>query len=152
MRFRMPFWITAALACLLASGCGPRLPETSPVSGRITVGGQLVTAGRIVFLPDNGRPAIGAIENDGTYRLTTCQRNDGAVLGRHCVTIEAFEAPPADKPARFEDELAGKTVQGNTVGKLIHRWIVPEKYAQRSSSPLTADVKPGVNAIDFNLP
>jgi hypothetical protein len=31
-------------------------------------------------------------------------------------------------------------------------WLVPEKYSQQSTSPLTADVSGGTKPIDFALP
>jgi hypothetical protein len=140
------------VGCLLAFGCGPKLPQTSPVSGKVTVAGQPVTTGRIMFQPENGRPAIGAIEPDGTYRLTTFQRDDGAVSGKHRVTIEAFEGPTVKNPTTFAEEVGGKGSLTPASGKFARRWIVPETYAQRDSSPLTAEVKPGTNTIDFKLP
>lgn len=148
---RVRYGLAAFVGCLLVSGCGQKMPVTSPVSGKVSVAGQPVTTGRIMFQPDNGRPAIGTIEKDGSYRLTTFQRNDGAVLGIHRVTIEAFDGPTTDKPATFADEVDGKGKNNIASREYVRHWIVPAKYAERSSSPLTAEVKQSANTIDFDL-
>lgn len=149
-------WWIAGACCLLACGCGQKLPTTAPVHGKVTVAGKPIAVGRITFYPDDGRrPALGVIQPDGTYRLTTFQTDDGATIGKYRVTIEASESVgAAPKAATFEDELRNRTprrmaAQGG-LGKL--RWIVPEKYAHRESSPLTKEVTSGENTIDFDLP
>ena len=71
--------VLVAVLCLLAAGCGgPSRPETVPVSGRVTYQGKPVPMGQIMFYPDQGRPATGAIDADGNYRLTTFTTADGA--------------------------------------------------------------------------
>jgi len=41
---------------------------------------------------------MGTIEPDGSYRLTTFDSGDGALLGRHRVTIEATRIVRAPLP------------------------------------------------------
>src|SRR4051794_33249667 len=78
----------AALAALLAAaGCGG--PRLAPVSGRVTVGGRPVTEGVVMFIPADGPAAVGAIQKDGQYTLTTFKPGDGALVGGHKVTISA---------------------------------------------------------------
>ena len=87
---------------------------------------------------------------DGDYRLTTFLPNDGAVPGKHCVTIDArrvINAKPA--PKNIEEELR-KGSPGGSEAKT--EWLVPEKYSDRSSSPLTAEVTVETKTIDFALP
>ena len=137
----------AAVACLAACiGCGPSRPEMAAVHGRVTYQGKPVVEGTIVFYPEKGRPATGTLAPDGSYRLTTFDANDGAMLGRHHVTIEArrITAP------MMQGEAAGEEV--GVYGPPKVEWLLPEKYAGRDSSPLTAEVKPGDNTIDFDLP
>src|ERR1700687_5390629 len=79
------------LACCLLgmalTGCGG--PRLGKVSGRVTVGGKPVTSGTIMFHPDAGPTAVGTIQPDGTYTLTTGKPGDGAVVGAHRVTIQS---------------------------------------------------------------
>ena len=59
------------IVCLAAGGCGPKRPETFPVSGRVTYKGQPVARGLVAFYPAEGRMATGDIGPDGRYSLTT---------------------------------------------------------------------------------
>jgi len=136
----------------LLIGCGGSdHEETAPVTGKITFQGASVTKGRIAFYPPKGRPAMGSIQGDGTYSLTTFDQGDGALLGNHRVTITANEAvggPPP--PASFEDEIkqAGKT-SSQALAKIV--WLVPQEYSNRKTSKLEAEVVSGNNTHDFNL-
>lgn len=93
---------------------------------------------------------MGAIESDGQYYLTTFQPGDGAVLGKHRVTIDAKrvvgEAAPPKKTAQ---ELLGGDVE--TDATAVVEWLAPEKYSRPETSPLSAEVKPGTNRLDFEL-
>ena len=138
--------IMAVLVLAIASGCGRALPETAPVEGRVTIAGQPLKTGTIMFFPTQGRPAIGVIDPDGVYRLTTFVENDGAVLGSHAVTIQADEVIGGVKPTSYADENIG-------VGAGELRHLVPINYGDRDTSGLTAQVvaQPEPNRIDFDL-
>jgi hypothetical protein len=150
MNVRVPAPLAAAL--LAAVGCSPA--PTAEVTGTVTVGGKPVPEGRIAFYPHNGRAAVGTIGRDGRYTLTTFADGDGALLGPHKVTIDARRvtmAAAAPEPKSLEEELAGK---GKLLGgpRPVVEWLVPAKYAEPGSTTLTADVKPGRNTIDFEIP
>jgi hypothetical protein len=138
----------AALCLLVVQGCGRSRPETSPVTGHVTYGGKPVSSGRIVFYPSHGRSAMGTIEPDGSYRLTTFDPGDGALLGRHRVTIEATRIVRAPQPKNLGEESQFNGVAANGLAVL---WLVPEKYSRPESTPLTAEVTRGKNTIDFKL-
>lgn len=82
----------SGLVCLLV-GCGssrdPNLPETAPVYGMITLRGETLPEGTVRFIPENpaANPASGMIQSDGTFKVSTYSRHDGAVLGKHKVTV-----------------------------------------------------------------
>jgi len=136
----------------LLIGCGgSNHEETAQVIGKVTYQGTPVTKGRIAFYPAEGRPAMGTIQNDGTYSLTTFEPGDGALLGNHRVTITASEsvgAAPAATSLMDEIQQARKG-QGVPPTKII--WLVPEKYSDRKNSKLQAEVVSGSNTHDFNL-
>lgn len=141
--------VTLTIVSLL--GCSSDGPEMAHVSGTVKYRGEPVTQGQVVFYPSGGRPASGIIEPDGTYRLTTFDSGDGALVGTHRVTITAYEviggSPP---PTSFEEEV--QEASSNTpltASKVV--WVVPQKYSKRQSTPLEEVVEASENRIDFDL-
>jgi hypothetical protein len=143
------------LGMVLTGCCGLRLGK---VSGRVTVGGKPVPRGTILFYPEAGPTAVGAIRPDGTYTLTTQKPGDGAVVGAHRVTIQATNVGPGSmvEAKSFEEEVerarkgTGKRQMWLVPGKVD--WIVPEKYSRVQTTTLTAKVDPGSNTVNFDIP
>jgi hypothetical protein len=86
--------LSAGVAILLSSGCFSRSgPETAEVHGRVTLNGQPVTSGRVLFFPTGtvgegaGKPAQGLLNEDGEFELRTYEDGDGAVVGEHRITV-----------------------------------------------------------------
>ena len=87
----MRIWLTLGLGCvsLLLMGCNDQ-PAVAPVRGIVNMDGKPLPGGRVMFQPiaagedkKVGRPAIGQIQEDGTFVLTTFEDGDGAVVGAH---------------------------------------------------------------------
>ncbi|MBN1394257.1 MAG: carboxypeptidase regulatory-like domain-containing protein [Pirellulales bacterium] len=137
-----------AVLCLsVCYGCGSGRPNLALVSGKVTYQGKPVTEGKIVFHPQKGRQAIGVIDADGNYRLTTFDNGDGAAPGKYRVTIQAMRASGAPRAKNILDEVKSGIKEAASV-----EWIVPEKYSRLETSPLTAEVESEPNNIDFNVP
>ena len=148
--------------CLLLAGCLLGLaatsctsgPQLGNVSGRVTVGGKPVTSGTIMFHPDAGPTAVGAIQPDGAYTLRTIKPGDGAVVGSHRVTIQATNVGSGSlvDPKSFNEEISLSRKGGKVLipGKVT--WVVPEIYSRAESSALTAKVEPGSNTLNFDIP
>lgn len=122
----------AVLACLV--GCGEG--KTAPVNGRVKMkdGGDVsVLKGySLTFEAEGGKSsAVGEVNADGTFRLSTFGANDGAIPGKYRVAINQPNNPDPDKPP--------------TKSKL------PAKYENLDTSGLTAEVKPGQNNIELEL-
>ncbi|WP_254512784.1 hypothetical protein [Anatilimnocola floriformis] len=132
-------------------GCSDN--KLAKVSGTVSVGGQPVPSGTIMFTPSGGPAAVGEIKN-GSYTLTTSKPGDGAWIGSHRVVIQATSIGPSSivEPKSIEDELATPGAPGKRLvpGKVT--WLVPEKYSQLHTTPLTAEVKRGKNDLPFDLP
>jgi hypothetical protein len=144
--FRYCFILLAYIGLAVSSGCGPSGPETSPVIGKVTFGGKPVVEGSIKFWSEtDGTLAVGQLNAEGNYQLTTHPDKRGATLGAHRVTIRSVQTvfPGGSFPSTDEKK------EARTKAKLI--WLVPPRYDDRRTSPLKADVKPGPNTIDFNL-
>lgn len=112
-----------AVQCLLIGllpslGCSKagRL-ETEAVSGTVSLDGKPLTVGTVIFTPEMGRAATGPIRADGSYTLGTYRPDDGAILGRHRVTVMARENPPASTGGGGPPMLA-------PAGK----WLIPAFY------------------------
>ena len=145
--------VVPAICCLVLVGCGPDRPEMATVTGKVTYRGAPVPEGQIMFYPENGRMASGAIAADGTYELTTYDSGDGALLGRHVVTITSRRVSGGrPEPKTFEEEVrtaADKNAPRAPAVKVT--WLAPEKYSDRRTSPLAREVQRGENVCDFDL-
>ena len=128
----------AATAAILGCGDDSGLATRYKVSGKVTYNGQPVTKGTVTFQPDEGRAATGAIQPDGTYRLSTFAENDGAVPGHHKVMIVANDAGPTLMP-------------GSSPGYKPPKDLIPKKYGALTTSGLEADVSKDKSTIDFDL-
>jgi hypothetical protein len=119
----------------LFTGCGDDRMKTAPVQGAITYQGKAVPYGTIMFQPEDGPAAVGAIQK-GTYKLTTYREGDGAVLGKHKVTVIALE----DQSGRLPEDR-----------NPLPPAIVPMKFSFPDKSGLEAVVEGKANVIDFHL-
>jgi hypothetical protein len=104
-----------ALAVLLGSilsGCGGNAEryDVVPVSGIVTCQGKPVANAVVNFTPmaqegrAEGRPgrvALGITDDQGRFKLTTYVNDDGAIVGKHTVTvglnIDENSAPPTER-------------------------------------------------------
>ncbi len=119
----------------LLGGCTGSSQE-SQVSGQVSLDGNNIGPGMVVFAPaGGGKPATGSIESDGSYTLNT-SREVGLAAGKYNVAVSVREMPQnvkrGDRPPP---------------GKLL----IPEKYEQSTTSGLEYEVKPGDNTIDIEL-
>ena len=121
---RTPAGVLAAL--LLLGGC-ERKPELATVTGKVTSGGKPLAHAMVVFVPASGIGAAGVTLDDGTYKLTSRELGDGVRTGACTVGIQP--ADPVKKPL-----------------------AIPARFRDAHSSGFTAEVKPGDNQFDFDVP
>lgn len=129
-----------SVGMLISAGCGSGeiLPETAPVSGKATLDGKPLTSGTVTFHPEGpGNPGYAEIKEDGSFEVTTYELRDGAVLGRHIVTVEVFDGGPDGLPP-----LPGAEEESS---------MVPSKYGSPETSPLRFEVKQGTNTAPLPL-
>jgi hypothetical protein len=109
----------------------------SEVSGKVTLDGQPVGPGAVVFAPVDGQsnPADGAIQLDGSYFLKT-SREVGLKPGDYKASVSVFDQPEVRPGER-----------SMTPAKLV----TPQKYADTETSGLQYTVEPGENTIDIEL-
>lgn len=137
MRSKSALSVWGSLRCALATavvvGCSqPYEKETAAVSGMVTLDGKPMTTGTVMFVPDTGRAAVGVIEPDGTYRLSTYRPDDGALVGRHKVSVAIPE--------------------GSETRSVRAAVAIPPRYMSPESSGLTFEVLAGTeNQADWKL-
>jgi hypothetical protein len=133
----MRIWRLLLLAVFLALGCGGS--RTASVTGKITLDGKPLKNGRVNFQPtgdtvNTGVGSFGRTDANGVYTLTLIDESTaGAIIGKHRVTISAFDKEPDPN----DDRQRGPQDR------------VPRKY--NIASELTFDVKPGANTANFDL-
>jgi hypothetical protein len=137
------------LACVpLLGGCGGRpagYPETAPVRGRVTLGGEPLGGAAISFIPAKGRSSAGLTDLSGYYELHYAGRIKGAMLGKHRVSI-SYNVPDEKRiQSRYGETLRA---EGDYQAPLIES--LPERY-YGATSELTAEVTSGPNTVDFAL-
>jgi hypothetical protein len=139
-RQRAVWCCLVACSPVLVAGCGSGHPETAPVRGVITFDGKPLPAFKnaaVIFTPKQGRAGKSVISPaDGSFELTTYQTGDGARLGAHAVAVSATVDDPAVKTEKAYPGV---------------RSVIPQKFADRDTSGLTIDVKPGSNVIEIQL-
>ena len=139
------------LSFVVAAGCSNDGPAMSPVSGRVTVDGELpANLGTIHFVPQSGPTAMAEIQSDGTFELQTFRPGDGAVLGEHAIFFAA--ARPQNRPGIYDPEkgfLGLDSVKNETEIQEIH--FPPLQYRAMETSGLSRTVVEGENTFDFDL-
>ncbi|MCO6046947.1 hypothetical protein NG895_23865 [Aeoliella sp. ICT_H6.2] len=138
---------------MTTSGCGDGKPETAVVTGTVSYQGKPLPEGQIAFYPEIGRMAAGPIAADGTYTLTTFEAGDGALVGKHTVTITAKRVTGGMPEAKsFEEEIRmASDPKSGSANDVRVTWLAPAKYAERKTTPLQREVKAGSNVLDFDL-
>jgi hypothetical protein len=99
VRFRSCLLVVATSALLLG-GCGG--PKMAKVKGRVLFEDRPVADAAITFNPmpqsekdlNPGRPATGFTDKDGYYELSTNRPYDGALVGKHRVTVSLDDTNP----------------------------------------------------------
>ena len=121
------------------SGCGNESGRQAyPVRGKVLFNGRPVVNGQVTFHPvgDTSRDAVravGKVDEQGSFALTTFKDGDGAPAGDYRVTVVWYLARPA-RPGTASDE----TVTAN---------YLPAKYANVETSGLSVTVKQGANDL-----
>lgn len=143
------FLVLAVVAVLATSttGCGKEKRQRGVVTGKVTYRGEPLRFGTVIFEPEAGQFATGAIQPDGTFRMTTRGEGDGAPVGKCKVRFVCFaNQDPAAKPPTSSDD--GPPSETLPMGPPL----IPEKYLSCATSGITVEVEPGENEpLTFDL-
>jgi hypothetical protein len=134
-----------ALATLAFAGCAENEFPVAPVKGVVTIDGAPLSGGQIRFAPvaanaagQTGKAGFAVIGADGTYELATFDNNDGAIIGKHWVTIYGHNprAAAGEAPAAKFDKFTAPEQQEVTPGEnKIDIAITNEQLRQFGTPP-----------------
>jgi hypothetical protein len=125
-----------AAAAIFVAGCNRSGLDLAPVEGVVTFNGSPVAEAGIMFAPQQGPTAMATTDAEGKFTLTTAN-HEGALIGPHRVSISKVETIAIPQPRGFP--------------LYQHKSHIPEKYADLSTSELTADVQDDDNHFTFDL-
>jgi hypothetical protein len=137
-RPRIRFATGLILIAMAATACGCASSEfESDVAGTVTLDGQPVGPGTVVFVPPDkaSNPPTGTVQVNGTYFLKS-NRARGLHPGHYTVSVSILHQDPIPPGQR-------STVPAKLVS--------PKKYSDPATSGLEYDVKRGKNTIDIEL-
>ena len=134
----------------LLTGCGGKYP-VRPTTGKVVANGQPVTSGSVTFVPigtsgelEAGKPASGAIKPDGTFTLSTFNRFDGAIVGKHRVEYAGAEDDGSEDESGSSEETtkSGQTAKKQTPQFVQKGEIIVEVKAS-GPNDFTIDIQSG---------
>jgi hypothetical protein len=150
-----------AMVLLTAAGCASKYTPV-PVSGVVTLDGQPVSKATVYFYAvgdeKEGRPAQGATDENGEFRLSTLGKEDGALPGEYKVVVHKYvPTQPNLKIPDFPNTPEGKSerddfIYRNFEAKGIQPFknALPDKYGDSNTTPLTCKVT-GRMTVKFEL-
>ena len=123
----------------VVSGCQRGDPSRGAVSGRVTLDGQPVVQGSILFSPIDGTRGVatGGEIKDGQYRLAAAA---GPAVGKNRVEVHAV---------RKTGKMIPKGLGGT--GKMIEEQIEGVAPKFNIESKLQVEITPGENTADFEV-
>ena len=110
--------------------------ELVKLAGVVTIDGEPLGGAMVMFLPEkgeNGRPASGVTELDGTFELSTFEPGDGVLAGSYRAVVT-------------KDQQSKKT-QGAS-GPVSR---IPKVYTNPELTTLKYSVKQGMNRVELKL-
>lgn len=137
---RLPLIFALFSVVLISTGCGGA--KNVPVTGKLTVDGAPMEGVTLSFFPDGGGVTASATTDaQGAFTVKTSDQ-DGCPPGTYVVTVAKYEkVGPAPK----------STGLGPPVGTQELKNTLPEKYAKKDASGLTAEMKRGMAPLSFDI-
>lgn len=151
--------IVLASLLLPICGCGGNddQMQCAQVTGKVTLDGEPVPAATILFRPDSGRAGRGKVENGIIVESSTYGINDGIVLGKHKIAIQAIPDVAPVTGSRIEEPTdSQRSVQpppsyAPSRSKEKTTIVIPKKYQDPEQSGLTADITEDGNELTLQL-
>ena len=147
------FRLATALAVITAAGCAPKHPPTIRVTGTVKYHGQPLAGAAVSFFTGAGRAASGITDDQGRFQLSTFGPNDGALAGKHTVTITKRVKVASEKVSgAFHVEKGMSHLDPKHPAEVMIANFLPERYGDFQHTSLSADVSAaGRNDFTFEL-
>jgi hypothetical protein len=128
-------------------------PTVYPTEGMVLYKGKPAVGARITLIPEEKTRRFfpsGKVAADGSFKLTTYEKDDGAPVGRYRVTIVRGQID-ADEYAELSKKMSSQELAAAV--KKMSRDPLYEKYANARTSGLSAEVtSQSLNKLEtFNL-
>lgn len=139
--------LMAAVGLLAAPGCSKRQGrKVVPVNGRVLYNGEPLGDAMVTFSNAEANiAAYGQSGANGRFKLTTFEHGDGAVPGKHRVSVRRVQIINPN-PLGFDPFTDGPAKPVTEV------WLIPKRYGSLQTSKLTVDVaEEGKNDIVIEL-
>ena len=142
---------------ILVAGCGAGGPSFQPVSGKLTIDGQIPPNVQVSFYPVDGKGPIASGNVDagtGRYELTSSggvgkPAGKGAVAGKYKVVLNAGASAAASTEAMMAQYSGGDGSKGKAPA--MPKASFKKEFGSASTSPKEVEVKSGANVIDLAL-
>jgi hypothetical protein len=138
-------FLCALSACTIA-GCGSDSEKLIAIGGVVELNGKPVGNAAVMLHHDAGRTAYAITAEDGSFKMTTREPGDGALAGRHTVTVSLSRQEGGVQPNANNLEDYSRPISAE---KLTH--IVPTVYNDPKTSPLTFIIEKPTNALKIEL-
>ncbi len=122
----LTFCLVATISAV--SGCDNR-PSRVRVNGQVLIDGKPLPFGTVKFVPNNSRPSVAKLDEEGRFSLSTYGAKDGIVPGVHRVSVNA----------------------GEWINDKQRKWHAPPKYFRFQTSGLTQEISEETESIVINL-
>ena len=119
------------------AGCSLHDSDVGSVHGRVTLDGKPLAGAKVRFYPVSGRGSVGTTDDQGEFELLYIRNQNGAVVGKHRVTISTKKLPEVD-----ENRVPINKGQPETL---------PPEYHDRKKTTLETTIEPGLNEPLFEL-
>lgn len=118
-------------------GCGSvvtgEVLSTVRVAGTVTLNGKALEHYKVTFFPEGSRPASGVSDASGKFVLGTNKVGDGAVVGRHKVSV-VYVGPPNTNPEAGMNDFSAPPPP---------KMKIPAKYNDPSKSGIVIEIASG---------
>lgn len=104
-------------------------PTRVPVSGIVTIDGAPLKMGSVMIAPIGKRPAMGIIDGQGRFTMSTFEKGDGVAPGTHRVSVTACEP----------------------ISARSNRWNAPKKYTNTETSGLEVTIDGPQDNLEIKL-